>query len=390
MMKKGKILLAGALLMSGSLYAQDDKNLVENPGFEIIDGRLRKSKQIEVAKKWFSPTGEKADLYSESTKVPEIGIPENANGNEEATEGENYAGIRAYGYNDKMPRTYIMTQLLGPLKKGVKYCVSFKVSLADFSKFGTNNMSAHLSKKPFEFEGKESISLEDDDIHVQHSQNKIYSQQYNWEPVCTIFEANGGEEWLTIGNFKSNKETRYQRMKIPEGLKGRQSYDAYYYIDDVQVFVLDSIAECDCEKGNIEKEDPNVVYTKKVISKKELTFEQLLEASTIYFADNSNELTEVAVQELDELAVRMKADAGLKIKIVGHQTDAETTAGVSNPLVKYMSQKRINAIVKYLEEKGIEKSRLMTDDQGDTVPVDKSGTAYGQAKNRRVEFKPVG
>ena len=49
--------------MSHSI-AQDENNLVLNPSFESMSGKLKKLKQINIAKEWDSPTALKADLYS--------------------------------------------------------------------------------------------------------------------------------------------------------------------------------------------------------------------------------------------------------------------------------------------------------------------------------------
>ncbi len=380
----GKIIGAGLILMSGASFAQDDdKNLVQNGGFETLDGRLKKAGQIEVAKHWISPTGMKADLFSASVKDP-VSTPKNYMGGEEPAEGDNYAGIRAYSYNDKMVRTYIQTELLGPLKKDMQYCVSFKVSLSERSKYSSNNLAAHLSKKPLETE--EKISLLVEDVENKHSKNKVFDAVFNWETVCHIFKADGGEKFLTIGNFDTNKKTKYGKMKKPKNISGTQTYDAYYFIDDVQVFLLDSAAECNCEKEDLTKDEVETIYVSTVISKRELKTPELLEASTVYFASNKYDLTMAAKQGLDNLAARMLEDQSIKLVVHGHTDKKETEAGMENPLLKYTAQKRADAAIKYLESKGVDKSRLTKELHGDKNPADTADTGIGHAKNRRVEF----
>ena len=90
------------LLSLNSYKSQEDNNLVLNPSFESIDGKLKKLNQINVAKDWYSPTSLKADLFSSS--IPgDIGTPENIYGKEFPKEGENYAGILTYSYNNQKP-----------------------------------------------------------------------------------------------------------------------------------------------------------------------------------------------------------------------------------------------------------------------------------------------
>ena len=65
-----RILILALICSFGSLYSQDDDNLVVNPSFESVKGKLKKQKQISIATNWESPTELPADLFS--TKVKEI------------------------------------------------------------------------------------------------------------------------------------------------------------------------------------------------------------------------------------------------------------------------------------------------------------------------------
>lgn len=68
-------------------------------------------------------------------------------------------------------------------------------------------------------------------------------------------------------------------------------------------------------------------------------------------------------------------------QIVGH------TDNVGSPATnKKLSADRADAVKKYLVEKGIDESRIVTDGAGDTQPVASNKTAEGRAKNRRIEF----
>jgi hypothetical protein len=156
--------LVGAILafaLVGNTYAQDDENLVENGGFEGTKGKLKMLKQINKAMDWFSPTSLRADLFSKSASGTEIGVPDNIYGKEDPAEGDNYAGIIAYSYRGKDPRTYVSKELKSKLEKGARYCVSYKVSLADLAKYAVDNLGSHLSKKPFEVDGKKDIVLDE-------------------------------------------------------------------------------------------------------------------------------------------------------------------------------------------------------------------------------------
>ena len=122
-----------------SISSIGQENLVPNPGFETIEGKMKALGCIENATGWTSPTGVRADLFTPSKNLT-INVPENLYGKEDAKEGTNYAGIVGYSFGDAMPRSYIMGKLNSPLKKGMRYCVRFSLSLSESSKFASNQM----------------------------------------------------------------------------------------------------------------------------------------------------------------------------------------------------------------------------------------------------------
>ena len=95
-------------------------------------------------------------------------------------------------YNNKEPRTYLQTELRGALKKGTQYCLKFNVSLADKSKYSSNNIGAYVTQKRFEVEGKSDIIFDSDKDKnkvIRHPENKTFDARYNWETVCNAFTA---------------------------------------------------------------------------------------------------------------------------------------------------------------------------------------------------------
>ena len=136
--------------------AQEENNLVLNPSFESIDGKLKKLTQINIAKDWDSPTALKADLFSSSISG-DIAVPRNIYGKEFAKDGQNYAGILGYSYNNKKPRTYLQSKLVKPLASGLEYCVTIHVSLADLSKYAIDNIGIHFSDEQITLDKKGDI-----------------------------------------------------------------------------------------------------------------------------------------------------------------------------------------------------------------------------------------
>ncbi len=87
---------------------------------------------------------------------------------------------------------------------------------------------------------------------------------------------------------------------------------------------------------------------------------------------------------LDEAVRVFEINPGLKVELQGN-TDNIGTAKYNMKL----SMRRANAVMKYLVNKGISKSRLMARGFGFSRPVATNDTAEGRALNRRVELTPM-
>jgi outer membrane protein OmpA-like peptidoglycan-associated protein len=84
---------------------------------------------------------------------------------------------------------------------------------------------------------------------------------------------------------------------------------------------------------------------------------------------------------LTEVLGMLEAQPTWKMTIEGHTDATGTKAG---NLV--LSQKRAEAVVAWLNQKGIPSSQLLADGLGDTKPVADNSTDQGRARNRRVEL----
>lgn len=73
-----------------------------------------------------------------------------------------------------------------------------------------------------------------------------------------------------------------------------------------------------------------------------------------------------------------------KVQVEGH-TDDKGRAKSNQRL----SQKRADAVVKYLTDKGVEPARLIATGLGEDKPIADNGTKEGRAQNRRVEFNII-
>lgn len=102
----------------------------------------------------------------------------------------------------------------------------------------------------------------------------------------------------------------------------------------------------------------------------------------IYFDTGKSEIKPESEAALAEIAKLLKADAGLKVHVVGH-TD---NVGMMDANMK-LSQARAEAVVKTLTGKfGIAPQRLKGFGVGPLAPVASNDNEEGRGKNRRVEL----
>lgn len=386
----------GFMLCAPLANAQEaGENLVPNGSFESVGKKPKRLGSIESATGWISPTGVRSDLFVD-TKLEEIGVPDNIYGRETAHEGENYAGLVGYSYGDKMERSYMLTKLDSPLKKGMTYCVKMYVSLAEASKYASNNVGVHFSKKALGTDSKVSMILEPSVVHRQNEYETM-SARFSWTEICGVFVAEGGEKYIAIGNFDSNEDTRYERMKKDngtEGIKVQQVVAAYYYIDDISVILLDQDKgeKCDCAAG-----DEGVAYSKMIYQKMfnvtdKTTPKERVEMQQVFFAFGKKTITTEGEESLNVIAEYLKANPTAKIQIKGHCNTMENEVAEENDVYADMDNSRIGAVMEYLMENGIDESRMIPTRKRDESPNteehnDLDDDETKQAKNRRVTFK---
>jgi outer membrane protein OmpA-like peptidoglycan-associated protein len=359
-------------------FGQDSQNMVENPSFESIEGKLKRGGAINVAVGWMSPTKAAADLFSAKVKEG-YGTPTNSLGTEEPQEGKNYAGIRAFSYNDKEPRNYVSTKLKLPLRKDAAYCVKFYVSLAEGSKYASNNLGVNFSKKQYNIDENKSILTTTD---IQHKDNPVFNAVFGWEEVCGTYIARGGEKFLTLGNFFSNGETKNERLKKVKGFSGTSVVSAYYFIDNVSVVMVDDASQCDCK---IKEHDVKTEYIYQVgsINPEGMKDDQIVRFTELYFGYGKANFTKSDFENLANIEKIMLGNDAHKLTIMAHMDSDES----EDTSISGIDTKRAEAVKQHLIAKGISADRLTIAEKGTTEPDNARGDEIGQAKNRRIMFK---
>ena len=360
-----------------TVMAQDMDNLVSNPSFEETVGKIKRNGAITVAVGWMSPTKAAADLFSEKVKNG-YGTPTNTVGVEDPQDGTNYAGFRAFSYNDKEARNYISSKLKYTMKKDQKYCVTFYVNLAEGSKYAANNIGVNFSKKQYNISEAKSILTE---THVMDKDNEVINGLFGWDQICGVYRAKGGEKFITLGNFQSNGSTVNQRMKKPKNFSGTSVVSAYYYIDNISVVAIDDESQCKCEADE-RRPETKFIYEVAPVNPEGMDPMQIAKFTTLYFGYGDADISSNSEAHLKIILNTLLENNNLKVKITSHLDEDE--AGDAN--LTTLPEDRNEAVKVYLMSQGINYTRVVTETKKDTEPADHSGTDLAKAKNRRVTF----
>lgn len=390
---------------------------------------------------WINPNNGTPDLMH-SCSAMRAGVPENFAGYMYPYDGGAYAGIiLREKFDDSLrvykgvSREYLQTKLTEPLKKNTLYCVKFYYVNAKKSMYSVDALGITLTVDQIKSKHADRILQRP---QITNRPGHIMDNMDEWTEFCGYYRARGGEHYLTIGNFWDNSTTQYVTNK--NEYSDSAFFYAYYLIDNVSVFEIESEFECGCTNdlawssdwksdsfdpatgyntkktmgtdiadnstsGNDEKNneagngsgngnstnnlqsDPNekdITGLKTQITKAAFDNAEIgdrFRLNQIYFEFNSSELLTVSYIQLDSLYNILSEKQSLRIEIRGH-TDNIGSEGYN----KKLSVDRAASVYNYLLEKGIPKTRMKYRGFGPNVPVADNSTEEGRELNRRVEI----
>jgi len=215
---------------------------------------------------------------------------------------------------------------------------------------------------------------------VVNDYDRVLTDTKGWMQVSGVFVAQGGERFMTIGNFYPASQSNVIDLdSLTYLLPG-----AYYYIDDVSVVCLDcsdtvSVAAVEDTMG---MESPSVRPSFHDGSSLEVGSTIVLH--NIFFDFDKAVLLQQSYYELQQLLTILRDYPTMKIEIRGH-TDGHGSVDYNQRL----SENRAKAVVDYLVSKGVDVKRLQYKGFGKSQPIDTNATDEGRARNRRVEFKVI-
>ena len=133
------------------------------------------------------------------------------------------------------------------------------------------------------------------------------------------------------------------------------------------------------EIGQVELQLPHLTIQNNFTFNYTLTLETSNELD-ISFRSNSYELDSISYPFIDQLLHWLNDNNKLSIEIRGHTDNIGSPS--SNLL---LSKNRAESVRKYLIDKGVNPSRIISKGLGETMPIEDNGSDKGRAKNRRTE-----
>jgi hypothetical protein len=194
-MKKTLILF---ILIAATKLSFAQVNLVPNPSFEDTLCCYPSAPDFPATEwKALSSSDYYRDNYGNAAPVLN-----NPAGSQMPFDGEGYVGFGVYPI-----REMLLTKLLQPLEAGKKYCISYYVSKPEKCDYASNGISVYLfadsiaeySYNTGDFVGKTPTFACDSVIY----------DTVNWVKVEGSFIAQGGEQFLVLGNMFTNTQTTW-------------------------------------------------------------------------------------------------------------------------------------------------------------------------------------
>ena len=398
---------------------------------------------------WINPNNGTPDLMH-SCSALRAGVPENFAGYMYPYDGGAYAGIILREMFDDslrvykgVSREYLQTKLTEPLKKNTLYCVKFYYVNAKKSMYSVDALGITLTVEQIKAKNADRILQRP---QITNRPGHIMDNMDEWTEFCGYYRARGGEHYLTIGNFWDNSTTQYVTNK--NEYSDSAFFYAYYLIDNVSVFEIESEFECGClndlawsSDWKSDTFDPSTGYNTRKINDNDIANNGNDSSNSNGknsqgngngntngngLDNNSKNNSQTDPNETDATGLKTQitkaafdnAEIGDRFRLnqIYFEFNSSELLTISNIQLdslynilsekpslrieirghtdnigsegynKKLSVERAASVYNYLLEKGIPKTRMKYRGFGPNVPVADNSTEEGRELNRRVEI----
>lgn len=363
-------LLLFACFLLGWTWNSTAQNLVQDGSFEKKKycPTAYNLQQLKTFENWKQASEGTPDHYHACSE--KMGVPENLTGTQEALDGEAYAGLILFSGSKTNYREYLQTKLSRPLSSGEMVCIEVWISPAEKAKYVCDGFGVILSKEMLSTTKSGLLPAE---AQMDNPKLHIMDDTEGWTLLSSSYIARGAEEYLTMGNFRPDKNMKILIRTEDQGAVSSNNF-AYLFIDQVSVTPVSSKADCSCTTDEIalDVKDPPA----------QLMESDLVEFRNVLFEFDKSELDEVSTKELENVAKQLRRTSSLFLEIIGH-TDLIGNAEYNLDL----SRERAEMVISFLVKKGVAENRLSIRYHGSAMPIADNESKEGRALNRRVEFE---
>ncbi len=212
------------IIFAANLYGIAQVNLVPNPSFEDTVCCYPPDPDFPaIGWKSLYSSDYFSDVYMPGLCPP---TTNNVIGSQVPFHGFGFVGFATYV--NPILREMLLAKLLQPLVAGRKYCISYYVSKPERTDYASNGISIYLfadsaieySYNPADFVGKTPTFACD----------SVIFDTVNWVKIEGSFIAQGGEQFLVLGNMWTNAQT----TQVYTATSPNQPY-AYYWVDMISI-----------------------------------------------------------------------------------------------------------------------------------------------------------
>jgi len=224
-LKIGMLLTAFLFLFKNSIISQ---NLILNGSFEQYNSLSCNGAEFDVTN--WNVLRSPDYFTSQCSIISGGGIPQNMFGCSYPKNGNAYAGLGTinYPYENK---EYVYQHLVNPLIAGKSYYTSFFLSKSDRTRIATEKIGVYFSVSPPVAPSNTYVNA----VPQVENHSGFLTDTVNWVKIEGYFTAQGGEQYITIGNFNSNADTDTLYTGTTNPFFA-DAGSAYYYIDSVSLY----------------------------------------------------------------------------------------------------------------------------------------------------------
>ncbi len=193
------------------------------------------------------------DYFNNTCASGGYSVPNSYFGYSPAKNGNSFVGISLHQGDGSEYKEYFYQQLSAPLQAGKVYCLSFWVTRADKLPNAVKQIGAYFSTSLPTLIAFSYINA----MPQVENQGGIITDTTQWVQIQGCFTAQGGEQYVTFGNFHNNLNTDTLYVPSSNQLTGMGTNFAYYYFDDITLIDQSTVGLNELTNGDSFEVYPN-------------------------------------------------------------------------------------------------------------------------------------